>query len=100
MENQRSKADMNFSLNISPEVFNAMPKSQQEQLAGNYLQQIQNVIMGAIVAGATSLDFVMKINLNVLSHINISEDLLKIAKTKNLIVSVVFVGTGEGRVFL
>ena len=77
-----------------------MSDDDKNKLAGNYLQQIQNVLMGAIVAGATHLDLVMKINLDVLSHIQLSDDLLKILKTKQMVISVVFVGNGEGRVFV
>jgi len=99
METQRSKADINFSLNVNPSVFNTMNDDEKNKLAGNYLQQIQNVLLGAVVAGAPYLDLIIKINLDVLPHIQLSGDLLKILQTKQMVISVVFVGTGEGRIF-
>lgn len=97
---ERSKVEFNFTMQFKPGQFESMTEEQKQRFFQDYLQQINCVLMGAIVAAKDKLDFILKINADLLNHIKLPDDVDKLRKSKEMIISVVYVGTGEGVTFI
>lgn len=92
----RVKSDINFSLNLKQDQVNKLNKEQQGMIATNYLNQVNSLLMGAIATSQKNLDLSVKINIDVLEHIKLSPDLEKMMQSKNMMIFVTFIGTGDG----
>ena len=96
---KREKVDFNFTMNFKTGEFEAMNEDQKKQFFNDYLSQINCVLMGAILAAKDNLDFILKINADLAGFVQLPDAMDKMRKSKKMIISIVFVGTGEGVLF-
>lgn len=79
--------------------FNSLPQDKKIFQADMYTQNILGTLWGMIHVAPANCDIVIHINLNILNAINLPEPIIENLIAKDLIVSIVEVGTGDGLFF-
>jgi hypothetical protein len=81
------------------EEFNALHPDKKRFQADMYTQNILGTLWGMIHVAPANSDIVIHINLNVLNSIHLPEPIVENLVTKDLIISVVDIGSGDGVFF-
>lgn len=97
MEMERTKYQYQFFM--PAEEFNNLPKEGRIFQSDMYLQNILGTLFGMIHVAPENSDIVIQINLNILNGISLPDPIVENLIAKNLIVSVVEIGSGDGLFF-